>query len=235
MELDELKAAWDKYSSQEVDKHRLGEDGIHEILKRKTQTLVDRIDRNIKIGMGILGLYIVYLVTDYLFLTEYFTKLIVNKNVEYPKWLEPIDIFSTALIFTTYLFFVIRYFKTKKSFSIHLQLKELLSGIQETLATYRRMFYLAVIILLINILLSYIAGVFEGLQLKADAAGSSVISLSAMKILILIGLSLIILVPLILLSFFILRWGFNKLYGQYLNKLDETLQELNESEEAIHP
>jgi len=235
MELNELKAAWDKYSSQEVDKHRLGEDGIHEILKKKTQTMVDRIDRNIKIGMGLLGLYIVYLITDYLFLTEYFTKLIVHKTIEYPKWLEPIDIFSTALIFTTYLFFVIRYFKTKKSFSIQLQLKELLSGIKETLTTYRRMFYLAVIILLVNILVSYIAGVFEGLQFKADAAGSNVISLSLMKILMLIGLSLIILVPLILLSFFILRWGFNKLYGQYLNKLDETLHELDESNEIINP
>jgi hypothetical protein len=31
-------------------------------------------------------------------------------------------------------------------------------------------------------------------------------------------------------SFFVLRWGFNKLYGQYLNKLNETLEELDESE-----
>jgi len=232
MDLKELKTAWNKYSSQQVDKHRLGEKGIYELLQKRTQTLVDRIDRNIRIGMGLLGLFIVYLVVDYFFLTDFFTKLIVYKTIDYPKWLQPIDAFSTVLIITTYLFFVIRYFKTKRSFSIHLHLKELLLGIQETLSTYRRMFYLAVIILLINVLISYIAGINQGLQLKADVSVNGIINLSMQKILIIIGISLLILLPLFSLSFFILRWGFNKLYGQYLNKIDDMLQELDEPTET---
>jgi len=230
MELKDLKSAWDTYSSQEMDKHRLGKESIHELLKKRTQTLVDRIDRNIRIGMAVLGLYIVYLILDYLFLTAYFSKVIIHEVIEYPKWLEPLDVFSTALIITTYLFFVIRYLKIKSSFSIHLQLKDLLLGIQETLKTYRRMFYLAVVILLINIMVSFIAGVYQGLKFKADSISDGIITLTTSQTLKIVGISLLFIVPMITGSFYALSWGFNKLYGRYLVKLNETLQELDESE-----
>jgi hypothetical protein len=230
MELKDLKSAWDTYSSQEMDKHRLGKESIHELLKKRTQSLVDRIDRNMRIGMGVLGIYVTYLILDYLFLSAYFSKIIIHEVVEYPKWLEPLDVFSTALIITTYLFFVIRYLKIKRSFSIHLQLKDLLIGIQETLKTYRRMFYLAVVILLINIIVSFIAGIYQGLKFKADAISDGIINLTTSQTLKIVGISLLIIIPMVAFSFFVLRWGFNKLYGQYLNKLNGTLEELDESE-----
>jgi len=231
MELKDLKSAWDTYSSQEMDKHRLGKESIHELLKNRTQSLVDRIDRNMRIGMGVLLLFIIYLIIDSIFMSDLFSA-IGYRDVEYPKWLIPIDIFSTTLIITTYLFFIIRYIKIKKSFSIHLQLKDLLLGIKETLKTYRRMFYLAVIILMINIMVSFIAGVYQGLKFKADSVSGGVINLSAHQILTIVGISLLIIVPMIAGAFFALRWGFNKLYGCYLVKLNETLQELDESEIA---
>lgn len=232
MELKDLKSAWDTYSSQEMDKHRLGKESIHELLKNRTQSLVDRIDRNMRIGMGVLGIYITYLILDYLFLSAYFSKIIIHEVIEYPKWLEPLDVFSTALIITTYLFFVIRYLKIKRNFSIHLQLKDLLLGIQETLTTYRRMFYLAVVILLINIIVSFIAGIYQGLKFKADEISGGIINLTTSQTLKIMGISLLIIIPMVAFSFFLLRWGFNKLYGQYLNKLDETLEELDESVNA---
>jgi hypothetical protein len=221
MELKDLKSAWAAYSSQEVDKHRLGKENIHELLKNQTKTLVDRIDRNIRIGMGVLGAYMAYLLLDYLFLSTYLSKIITDEKVEYPKWLEPLDVFSTALIITTYLFFVIRYIKIKRSFSIDLQLKDLLIGIQETLKTYRRMFYLAVVILMINIIVSFAAGVFQGVRLIENLTTSKILTVSVV--------SLLIIIPMVAFSFFVLRWGFNKLYGRYLIKLNETLLELDES------
>lgn len=223
MDIKDLKAAWDTYSSQEMNKHRLGKESINELLKNRTQSLVDRIDRNIRIGMGVLLIFIVYVVVDSIFLSD-IPRAIVHQTIEYPKWLIPIDIFSTTLIITTYLFFILRYLKIKRSFSVQLQLKDLLLGIRETLKTYRRMFYLAVVILLINITVSFIAGVYQGLGLIEN--------LTTSKILSAIGISLLIIVLMVGISFFILRWGFNKLYGQYLVSLNETLRELDESEIA---
>lgn len=230
MELKDLKSAWNTYSSQEVDKHRLEKETIHELLKTRTKSLVDRIDRNIRIGMTVLLIFITYVVIDSLFLSEYFSKVIVNQTVEYPKWLEPLDIFSTVLIVTTYLFFALRYLKIKRSFSIDLQIKDLLEGIQETVITYRRMFYLAVIILLLNMVVGFAVGLYQGIKLRADLISGGMENLPTSKIFMIIGIGLLILIPLVALTFFILRWGFNKLYGKYLQSLNDTLNELDESE-----
>ncbi|MDD2306578.1 MAG: hypothetical protein PHP53_17880 [Prolixibacteraceae bacterium] len=228
MDIKDLKSAWDTYSSQEMDKHRLGKESIHELLRNRTQSLVDRIDRNMRIGLGVLLLFIIYLIIDSIFMSDLYSA-IGYRDVEYPKWLIPIDVFSTTLIITTYLFFVVRYIKIKRSFSIQLQLKDLLLGIRETLITYRRMFYLAVVIFMINIIVSFIAGVYQGLKFKADAVSDGIINMTTIQTLKIIGVSLLIIVPMIAFSFYILRWGFNKLYGRYLVKLEETLQELDES------
>ena len=229
MELKDLKSAWETYSSQEVDKHRLEKETIHGLLRNRTKSLVDRIDRNIRVGMGVLLAFIAYVVVDSLIFIK-LPETIVNQTVEYPKWLVPIDVFSTFLIITTYLFFVIRYLKVKRSFSIDHQIKDLLNGVIETLKTYRRMFYLAVIILLLNMVVGFAAGLYLGIKIKADAQNLEISNLDISQILWAVGVGLLILVPLIVLMFFILQWGFNKLYGKYLQKLNDTLNELDESE-----
>ena len=228
MDIKDLKSAWETYSSQEMDKHRLGKESIHELLKNRTQSLVDRIDRNMRIGMGVLLLFIVYIIIDSVFLSD-LPKAIAHKAIEYPKWLVPLDIFSTTLIISTYLFFVIRYQKIKRSFSIQLQLKDLLMGIRETLKTYQRMFYLTVVVLLINMVVGFVAGSYEGLKIQADAVSGGIINLTTIQILKIVGISLLLIIMVVAFLFFILRWGFNKLYGRYLIKLNETLDELDES------
>ncbi len=232
MDLKDLKSAWDTYSSQEMDKHRLEKDTIHEMLKTRTKSLVDRIDRNIRIGMTVLLAFIAYVVIDSFFLSEYFSKIIINDVVEYPQWLALLDVFSTTLIITTYLFFAIRYLKIKRSFSIDLQIKDLLKGILETVQTYRRMFYLAVIILLLNMAVGFAAGLYQGIKYKADSISGGIENLATSKILMIVGIGLLILIPIVALTFFFLRWGFNKLYGRYLQSLNDTLKELDESEVA---
>ncbi|MFY9152648.1 MAG: hypothetical protein WAO52_11570 [Prolixibacteraceae bacterium] len=230
MDINDLKSAWDRYSSQEMDKHRLGKDSIHELLKTRTITMVERFNRNIRIGLVILGAYLIYVILDYLFLSAFLSKMIIHKTVEYPKWLEPVDVFSTVLIITTYLFFVLRYLKIKRSFSIDHHLKDLLAGILETIKTYRRMFYLAVIILLINIVLSFSAGLYLGIISNTVNFPNGFENLSVAKLFGIIGIGLAFLTPLVLFTFFILRWGFNKLYGRYMLQIQETIQELEEPE-----
>ena len=225
MELKDLKSAWNTYSSQVVDKHRLGKESIHELLKSQTKSLVDRIDRNIRIGMIILLVFIGYVLLD----DMYFSKILIHEPMKYPSWMVPIDVFSNTLIVTTYLFFVIRYLKIKRNFLSDTQLKDLLTGILDTLKIYRRMFYLAVIILLINIMVSFAAGIYQGVKFKADSMTGGIENLALSKILLIIGVGLAILIPIVALIFFLLHRGFNKLYGRYMISLAETLKELDES------
>lgn len=226
MEFKDLKSAWNTYSSQEMDKHRLGKESIHELLRHKTKTLVDKIDRNLRIGMGILLVFIAYVLFDDIYLS----KILIKEPIEYPQWMYPMDIFSNTLIVTTYLFFVIRYLKIKRHFSVDVHLRDFLIGILDTITTYRRMFYLAVIILLINICVSFTAGMYAGLKFTFGNTPGGMDHIPATKILAMIGIGLAILIPLVAAIFFILRWGFNKLYGRYMVNLNDTLKELNESE-----
>lgn len=225
MDLNDLKSAWNTYSSQEADKHHLGKESIDELLRNQTKTLVEKIDRNIRIGIGILLAYIAYVIFDDLYLS----KIIIKEPIHYPSWMIPIDIFSVVLIVATYLFFVISYLKIKRNFSVDLHLKEFLTSILDTLKTYRRLFYLAVIILLINMSISFAAGLYEGIKFSTGNATGGLENLSTSKIILIIGVGLAVLIPMIAGTFFLLRWGFNKLYGRYLVKLNETLKELDES------
>jgi hypothetical protein len=225
MDLKDLKSAWDTYSSQEVDKHRLGKDSINDLLKNQTKSLVERIDRNIRIGMMVLLAFIAYVIVDDLYLS----KLLIQDPIKYPSWMIPLDVFSNVLIVTTYLFFVLRYLRIKRSFSPDTHLKDLLTGILLTIKIYRRMFYLAVVILLINMVVSFAAGLYQGVKVKADSAFGGMENLAASKILTIIVVGLAILIPFVALTFYLLRGGFNNLYGRYLVRLNETLQELDET------
>jgi len=222
MDLKDLKSAWHTYSSQEMDKHRLGKENISDLLKNQTKSLVDRIDRNIRIGMIVLLSFIAYVIIDDLYLT----KLFIKEPIEYPAWMFPMDVFSNTIIVTTYLFFVLRYLRIKRSFSPDTHLKDLLTGILDTIQTYRRMFYLAVIILLINMVVSFIAGLYQGVKVKAVGGMEN---LAVSRIFIIVGVGLAFLIPLIGITFFLLHKGFNHLYGRYLIKLNETLAELDET------
>lgn len=228
MELKDLKSAWDAYSSQEMDKHRLGKESIHELLKTRSKSLVERIDRNIRIGMVVLLVFIGYLIVDDIYLS----KIFIQDPIQYPAWMIPFDVFSNVLIVATYLLFVLRYLRIKCSFSSDTQLVDLLTGILDTLRTYRRMFYLAVVILLINMAVSFAAGLYEGVKYKAGAAAGGMENLAFSKILIILGVGLAFLIPIIALTFFLLHWGFNRLYGRYLVRLNDTLQELDEKGNA---
>lgn len=209
-----------------MDKHHLGKESINNLIRTRTKSMVEKIDRNIKIGLAILLTFIAYVIIDDLFLA----KLMIKEPFEYPSWMIPMDVFSNTLIVTTYVFFVIRYLKIRRNFSVDIQLKDILVGILDTLKTYRRMFYLAVVILLINMTVSFAAGLYQGIKYRADSISGGIENLSTSKIFLIIGVGLAVLIPLIAGTFFLLRWGFNKLYGRYLIRLNETLKELDESE-----
>jgi hypothetical protein len=227
MDLKDLKSAWENYSSQELDKHRLEKEDIRHLLETKSKSLVERINRNIRIGLGILLLFVIYTIVDSLFFTD-IPKSVVNQPVEIPGWIVPIDFFSSALIIFTYLFFVFRFVKIKRSFSIDLQLSDLLKGILDTLKMYRRLFYMAVAILLINITIGFIAGYCIGIKINADNVHVAVSNLDTLKIISVIGIGLVFLALIVGFTFFVLHWGFKKLYGKYIESLQNMLEELRE-------
>jgi hypothetical protein len=225
MEIDDLKKAWNSYSSTESEKHQLEKDSINQMLQTKTKTLVERIDRNIRIGLLILFAYLIYLVLSEMLVNNY----IHDQAIKYPEWMWPIDVFSITLIITTYLFFAIRYLKIKRNFSVDNHLQTFLQAIVDTILLYRRMFYLVIAIMIINITLAFIAGFYQGLMIQNGNTAGNFENFTMSELILLTSFGLLILGLLISVTIFLLRWGFNKLYGRYLHILNDTLKELNEA------
>ena len=157
MDLKDLKKTWDKLASGK----ELNEGQIREMLGKRTKNLIERIDRNIRIGFFILfALILVFILNDFVLSPE----LVKNfeKELELPTWLQILSVFGDMIIILTFLIFVARYYKVRKICDETCDLKNTLIKIISTLNFYRTLYYISIFIILISFSINFIAGVYEG-------------------------------------------------------------------------
>lgn len=223
MELQDLKRTWDQLSSRK----ELDEDQLREMLRKKTGNLIDTIDRNIRIGFGVLFIFIVLFILDDFVLGP---KLIsqLGHEVEVPQWLIFLSIFANIFIILTFVYFVFQYYRVKRSCDISCNLKESLFKIIGTLHIYQRLFYLALGILSIALVLQFITGVFLGAQSVLHDKNMLFSEVPFGKWVFVLVIALAVLLITVGGIYLLLRWGFRRLYGNYINKLKQNLRELSE-------
>ncbi len=223
MELKELQKTWNRFSSGK----ELNEDQIRDMLGRRTRTLIDRINRNVRIGFVVLFVLItLFLVDDYIFFP-----ILTNGSeigVVMPQWLVFLTIFSNILIITTFIYFVIKYYQVQKMCDISCNLRETLIRIIEILRIYQRLFYLALFIFALALALQFISGVYSGVVYDIESKGMQVSEISFEQWITVTGVGLLVLVLSVGGIYLLMRWGFRRLYGNYIDKLKEMLIELNE-------
>lgn len=225
MELDSLKKTWDKLA---VDKE-LDETQFKDMLRKKTRTHMDRIERNIKIGLIILLSLLVLFILDDFILSPKIAQTFGEKAIM-PAWAQFLTVFSNTLIFTTFIYFVISFFRIKKGNNSTLPIRETIIDIISTLKVYKRLFYLATFTFLFTLTTVFFAGLYEGIALQAQQMGVSVAEIETRNLTVPAIILLVIFVMLLVGLFLFLRWGYNRLYGDYIIKLKATLTELNSIE-----
>ncbi|WP_297100578.1 hypothetical protein [uncultured Draconibacterium sp.] len=223
MELNELKKTWSKMTpSKELDESQL-----HTMLSKRTRTLIDRIDRNIKIGFVVLlGLILLFTFDDFIFSPETIDKYYSETPI--PNWVLFLAVFGNVLIITTFLYFVVKYYRVKRQCDVACDLKGTLKKIIETLTLYQRLFYLALASLLLAMASAFISGMFIGTEYNAEAQGMHLSDIETSQIILTVGITVLLVAIFGGAIFFFLRWGFRKLYGNYIKKLKATLLELEE-------
>jgi len=225
MELKDLQSAWSKYVSAETDKHRLDETELQKMLKRRASGLIDRIDRNVKIGYAVVFVLVLFFAADDFFLTPN-----LSDGLPVPSWIYLVDALTTLLILGTFIFFSVQYNGVKKHYLQSNDMKKVLKSAIQLLSTYRRLFYVVLFTLLVVVAVTFVTGLFFGLEVAANRQGVDVGDLNrSQMITVLIG-GLLLLTGAVSLLFFLFRWGFRRLYGRYIDRLKETLAELEEIE-----
>lgn len=228
MDLKDLKKTWDQYSSKENNK-KLDETQIREMLRGRTRNLIEKIERNIRVGFLIIFAFIILFFIDDFIISPALVNDISN-GLKIPQWILFLDIFTNFLIVTTFIFFVIRYYKVKKECDISCELPQTLKKIIDTLKLYQRLFYFAILVLVLSTATGFIAGLYKGVVFSAQEQGISISDIATGKWFLIVIIGLLALLLLTGSLYLLFRWGFRRLYGNYLQKLKLTLKELNEIE-----
>ena len=223
MELNDLKSAWSKYASTDANKHRLNEADLHDMMKKRTKGLIERIDRNIKIGFAFLMVLIIFFVVDDFVLTPS-----LSKGLKVPGWILWIDGLNTLFTLGTFVYFSLKYYAIKRTYSQSNNLRQVLQSIIRILHSYRKLFYMALAILLLVLSVGFITGMFIGVEMAAQRNGGTIESLDQAQLVRQMITGLLMLFALVTVLFFLFRMGFRKLFGNYISKLESTLKELEE-------
>lgn len=227
MELEDLKKTWSNLNTGK----ELDENQILTMLQKRSRNLIERIDRNIRIGFAVLLMLILIFAVDDLFFSPLMIKD-VNSELTIPDWILFMGIFSNILIFLTFLFFALSYYRVKRKSDFDRQLKQTLLNITATLKIYKRLFYLALFILLIAVGTGFVTGMYKGILAEAQEQGIPFANIPADSLLQAVLIGLVVLAVIVGGIFLGLRWGFRRLYGNYINKLNQTLQELEEFDDT---
>ncbi|MCF6359079.1 MAG: hypothetical protein L3J54_14875, partial [Draconibacterium sp.] len=195
------------------------------MLGKRTKNLIERVERNIKIGFIILLLLFVLIAFDKFLVTPL---MLDTENLTAPNWLLFLGIFSNTLIFTTFIYFAIKYYLVKRSCDMTCNLKETLTKIIDTLKLYQRLFYLALISVTFTMTLGFTTGLYQESAMELESQGIQFSEIQFDQLFLQIIVGLVFLVVTVGGIFVFFRWGFRRLYGNYYHKLKQTLKELNE-------
>ena len=223
MELKDLKKTWNQFTTGK----ELDEEQLKVVLQKRTDNLIDRIDRNVRFGFVILFILIlIFLADDLIFAPMLANQTAVNATM--PQWLKYLSIFSDLFILITFVFFVIKYYKVRRLCKINCNLREALTKIIETLQIYNKLFYLALTVFAIALAMQFLSGMYAGLTYDIETHDIIVSDIPFGKWAMATVIGLLVLTVTVGGIYLLMRWGFRRLYGNYINKLKQTLNELDE-------
>jgi hypothetical protein len=218
MEIKELQEAWKQLSVDSSAKQMLDEGQIRVMLGKRTRSLMDRIDTNIRIGFAIILLFIVaILIYDFRNNSAFMDN--AGQNAGIPGWLIVLDSIVDLLIVSVFVTFIIHYYKTRRQCRNTCDIRHTLMKIIGVLSLYQRLFSMALGIILLASATGFVFGFYTSIHNNHTAEGF------LFPVLI---FGLLFLIMLTYLVFLLFRWMFRRIYGNYLAQLKETLKELDE-------
>ncbi|HPR33450.1 MAG TPA: hypothetical protein PLK12_15220 [Prolixibacteraceae bacterium] len=231
MELDDLKQTWNKLASNSQNRGLLPEEEIRRYCERKTLDISEKIGRNIRIGVGIIvGWVSLGFAINFLFspmLENYLDKPYITDELLF--WTFLVEVFNYLLIFVTILVFWLRYNAVERNNPEAPDLRDKLQRLIRILGSYKVMFYVVLVIVLLYVIASFSSGFIMASSYELEEAGIKVDDIRFFRWIV-VGLTFLIVLGIIVGIYYLLfNFFFKRLYGRYLKQLKATLHELDES------
>ena len=226
MELNEFKKAWQKATSDTVQQKELDATSINELLKKRSKGILSRLDRSVKIGIWFLVLFFLFTLADQLLPADLIFPARWKAELVVPMWINLLEWFVNVVLMLTILLFVIRYRRLQLQTLSNQDLKGAIQKVLTLLDTFKKEFYLAVIILMSGVGLGFLLGATKGFESIRVSETPSILAI------VVVASAMLILLGLLIGSiFYIFHKGFNILFGKYRDQLILSLNELQENEE----
>jgi hypothetical protein len=226
MELLDFKKAWQKVNSDKSQREGMDVATINELLRRRSKGILSRLDRSVKFGIGFLVFFFLITLADQFLPANFIFPSDSRVSFEVPRWINLLEWFVNLILMMSILIFVVRYRSLQAKTLADQDLKETIEKVLELLDTFKKEFYLAVIILLSGISLGFLSGANKGFQSVQISQPSSILNVAIVVV------AMLLLLGLILGSiFYIFHKGYNHLFGKYRDQLIKSLNELQENEE----
>ncbi len=226
MELNEFKKAWQQATTDKVLERELDASKINEMMHRRSTGILSRLDRSVKLGIWFLGLFFLLTLADQLVPVDLIFPKSWKVSLEVPLWINLLEWIVNLLVMLTMLLFIVRYRRLQVQNLADHDLRGAIEKVLKLLDTFKKEFYLAVLILMSGIGLGFLSGAQQGfktIQISQTPSTTTVLVV-VFAMLLLFGL-------LIGSIFYIFHKGFNLLFGKYRDQLIQSLNELQEHEE----
>ena len=225
MELNELKKAWGKVSEAKDQNHLMKADEIRQMVQRRGSGILSKLERNVRTGFWLLGIFLLLTIADQYLPYDRIFPSYMKEHVLTP-FLKIIGVIVNCIMMFTFILFFSRYHKLKIKNLAADNMKVALQKVVQLLDTFKKEFYLALIVFTCAESAGFVMGVWEGIKSMSGYQTMSNPRLIVAGLLILLVMAIIV-----TLIFYIFHKGFNSLYGKYRQQLIGTLNELDETEE----
>lgn len=201
MKLDELKGIWENYTE---DTPKMEQEELETLLKGRTKTALQKIQRNIRLEGGVLVLFIlVFSVLSFI-------------NFGFYQKIIAISLIAISMLYITFYVYVSQ--KLNKILFIHQNLKQALEKLISLMNKFSKIYLYSTIILTP---FSFSAGFFYTYFAKKGIETDVPMNV----IWFVIGGIFVMM----LLIYPLTKWILRKLYGKYLERLKDAYQELNDN------
>lgn len=230
MELEDLKSAWNRFSSENEKIRQLPENEFRKIIKKRTVDISHKIGRNIRIGIGLVLAWVCFWFTIDFISSPFLVKSLDKPYLtnELMLWAFILESFIYLLIFASIIVFWIRYNKIEKTKIDSSNLRSQITQLISIVSSYRKMFYIILWIILLYSVIIFSSSFVMAFGYQIKEAGLDVENLKFLNWIILIVIFLISMTLIALIYYLPFNFFYKRLYGKYLKQLKTTLAELNE-------
>ena len=226
MELNELKKAWGKVSEAKDQNHLVNSNEILQMLQKRGSGILSKLERNVRTGFWLLGIFLLFTIADQYLPYDRIFPSYLNEQIPTPLSIKIIGIIVNSIMMLTFILFVFRFHELKIKNLAADNMRVALRKVVQLLDTFKKEFYLALVVFSCAESAGFIMGVWEGIK-----SMSGYQTMSNPRLIVAGLLILLVMAALITLIFYIFHKGFNSLYGKYRQQLIGTLNELDETEE----